>query len=138
MNPATAGAGQLSLLELCMGERDRAVLAFASSGATSATSSSVSSGSHQPATSNCCWPCSSGPKPPPPTPSSSQACGRCGTGDGADSWTAIRGCDRPADHVPYDAPLREIKSDGSNGTRSSAPRLTWDVRDRGSACETSR
>jgi hypothetical protein len=29
MNRATAGAGQLSLLELCMDERDHAVLAFA-------------------------------------------------------------------------------------------------------------
>ncbi len=29
MNRATAGPGQLSLLELCMDERDRAVLTFA-------------------------------------------------------------------------------------------------------------
>lgn len=29
MKRATAGAGQLSLLELCLDERDRAVLAFA-------------------------------------------------------------------------------------------------------------
>ncbi len=29
MKRATAGPGQLSLLELCMGEQDRAVLAFA-------------------------------------------------------------------------------------------------------------
>jgi hypothetical protein len=92
MKRATAGAGQLALLEFCMDERDRAVLAFARRHQQRRDVGDLVQrelGLSPTRYSSCCWPCSTGRESPPPTPSSSRACGRCGTGDGVDSRTII-------------------------------------------------
>jgi hypothetical protein len=136
MNRASAGAGQLSLLELCMDERDRAVLAFARRhqqrrdvgdlvgrelGLSPTRYFQLLLAMLELARSR---------RRRPRT-------GDTAAGDAGPATAPIAGPPSAAVTGPLImcrmTPLREIKSDGSNRTRSSAPRLTWDVRDRGSA-----